>query len=61
VIPQPLEYKVVTISRASNTSALQANSMLVVAMNPWASGYYGDPVKECACSHSMITRYSKHL
>jgi Magnesium chelatase, subunit ChlI len=24
-------------------------------------GYYGDPVKECTCSHSTITRYQKKI
>ena len=26
-------------------------------MNPCPCGYYGDPVQECTCSHSMVSRY----
>jgi magnesium chelatase family protein len=36
VLRQPLEDKVVTISRARGSSTFPANSMLVAAMNPWA-------------------------
>jgi magnesium chelatase family protein len=61
VMRQPLEDKVVTISRASGTLTFPANFMLVAAMNPCACGYYGDPVKECTCSPSTITRYRKRI
>jgi magnesium chelatase family protein len=36
VLRQPLEDKVVTISRARGSNAFPANSMLVGAMSPWA-------------------------
>jgi magnesium chelatase family protein len=61
VMRQPLEDKVVTISRASGTLTFPANFMLVAAMNPCPCGYFGDPVKECTCSPSMITRYRKRI
>jgi len=61
VMRQPLEDKVVTISRASGTLTFPANFMLVAAMNPCPCGYYGDPVKECTCSQMMITRYRKRI
>jgi magnesium chelatase family protein len=61
VLRQPLEDKVVTISRASGTLTFPANFMLIGAMNPCPCGYYGDPVKECTCSPVMISRYSKRL
>ena len=61
VMRQPLEDKIVTISRATGTLTFPANFMLVAAMNPCPCGYYGDPVKECTCSAMMISRYRKRI
>jgi magnesium chelatase family protein len=61
VLRQPLEDKVVTISRAQGSTTFPANFMLVAAMNPCPCGYYGDPVKECTCTASMISRYRKRI
>ncbi len=61
VLRQPLEDKVVTISRAQGSLTFPANFMLVAAMNPCPCGYYGDPIKECTCSSSTITRYKKRI
>jgi len=61
VMRQPLEDKLVTISRATGSLTFPANFMLVAAMNPCPCGYFGDPVKECTCSPSMITRYRKRI
>jgi len=61
VLRQPLEDKVVTISRAQGTITYPANFMLVASMNPCPCGYYGDPVKECSCSASAIARYQKRI
>jgi magnesium chelatase family protein len=61
VLRQPLEDKVVTISRAQGTVTFPANFMLVGAMNPCPWGYAGDPVRECTCSASTIARYQKRL
>jgi magnesium chelatase family protein len=35
--------------------------MLIAAMNPCPCGYFGDPVKECTCSLSMVSRYQKRI
>jgi magnesium chelatase family protein len=35
--------------------------VLIGAMNPCPCGYYGDPVQECTCSHSMVSRYQKRI
>jgi magnesium chelatase family protein len=35
--------------------------MFVAAMNPCPCGYYGDPVHECTCSLSTISRYQKRI
>jgi magnesium chelatase family protein len=58
---QPIEDKIVTISRAQGTLTFPANFMLVGAMNPCPCGYYGDPVHPCTCSLSAITRYQKRI
>ncbi len=58
---QPLEDKVVTISRAQGSVTFPANFMLVAAMNPCPCGYYGDPIKECKCSSGEISRYQKRI
>jgi len=61
VMRQPIEDKVVTISRAQGSLTFPANFQLVAAMNPCPCGYFGDPVKACTCSSSTITRYQKRL
>jgi magnesium chelatase family protein len=61
VLRQPLEDKVVTISRAQGSVTFPANFMLVGAMNPCPCGYYGDPVKPCTCSPVMVSRYQKRI
>ncbi len=61
VLRQPLEDRVVTISRAQGTVTFPANFMLIAAMNPCPCGYAGDPTRECTCSPSAIARYQKRL
>ena len=61
VLRQPLEDKVVTISRAQGTLTFPANFMLVGAMNPCPCGFYGDPVKECTCTPGAVARYKKRI
>jgi len=58
---QPIEDKVVTISRAQGALTFPANFQLVAAMNPCPCGNLGSPVRECTCSHSMVTRYQKRI
>ncbi len=61
VLRQPLEDKIVTISRAQGSLTFPANFQLVAAMNPCPCGYYGDPVKPCTCSAGMVTKYQKRI
>ena len=61
VMRQPIEDKVVTISRAQGSLTFPANFQLVAAMNPCPCGYYGDPVKPCTCSSATVTRYQKRV
>ena len=61
VLRQPLEDKIVTISRAQGSLTFPANFMLIGAMNPCPCGYAGDPEKECTCPPSLVARYQKRL
>lgn len=61
VLRQPLEDRVVTISRASGTLTFPANFTLVAAQNPCPCGYYGDSERQCTCPPSAVTRYSKRV
>ncbi len=61
VMRQPIEDKVVTISRAQGSLTFPANFMLVAAMNPCPCGYYGDMVKACTCAPSTVTKYQKRI
>ena len=58
---QPLEDKVITISRAHGSVTFPANFMLVGAMNPCPCGYYGDPFRQCTCPPSLVSRYQRRI
>lgn len=57
VLRQPLEDRVVTISRAKFSVQYPASFMLVASMNPCPCGYYNHPEKECVCTPSMVQKY----
>ncbi|HRW63980.1 MAG TPA: YifB family Mg chelatase-like AAA ATPase, partial [Bacteroidales bacterium] len=57
VMRQPLEDRVITISRAKFTVEYPASFMLVSSMNPCPCGYYNHPEKECVCSPGNVQRY----
>ena len=61
VMRQPIEDKVVTISRAQGSLTFLANFMLVAAMSPCPCGYYADPMKPCSCAPSTVTKYHKRI
>jgi len=58
---QPLEDKIITISRAQGSVAFPANFILVGAMNPCPCGYYGDPFRQCTCPASLVSRYQRRI
>jgi magnesium chelatase family protein len=58
---QPLEDHQVVIARSTGTLAFPSNFMLLAAMNPCPCGYFGDPVRECTCSMSTVSRYQKRI
>lgn len=57
VMRQPLEDRVITISRAKFTVEYPASFMLVASMNPCPCGYYNHPEKECVCSPGVVQKY----
>jgi magnesium chelatase family protein len=58
---QPLEDRIISISRAGGRVTYPADFMLVATMNPCPCGYYGDPDKECVCTSTQILAYQKRL
>ncbi|MBR6900849.1 MAG: YifB family Mg chelatase-like AAA ATPase [Synergistaceae bacterium] len=57
----PIEDGFINISRASGTVKYPSQVLLVLAANPCACGYYGDPVMKCKCSSLDIERYKRKL
>ena len=58
---QPLEDKVITVSRASGNVTYPANFMLCASMNPCPCGNYGSQDKVCTCSPNQIAKYKAKL
>lgn len=58
---QPLEDKIVTISRASGSLTFPAAFQAIAAMNPCPCGYYGDDTQSCTCSLSAVQRYQQRI
>jgi magnesium chelatase family protein len=63
VMRQPMEDKVITISRAKGSLTLSYNFhfQLVSAMNPCLCGYYGDSLTPCTCAPVVVTKYQKRI
>ena len=57
VLRQPIEDRVVTISRAKFTVEYPASFMLVAAMNPCPCGYYNHPEMDCVCGPGIVQKY----
>jgi len=58
---QPLEDKLVHISRARGSAKFPANFILIAAMNPCPCGYFGTRKKTCVCTPSHIQRYKRKV
>ncbi len=61
VLRQPLEDRVITISRAKFTVDYPASFMLVASMNPCPCGFHNHPEKECLCSPGMVQKYLNRI
>lgn len=58
---QPLEDRVVSISRARGTALFPARFTLVAAMNPCPCGNWGHPEIACVCTPGTLERYRRKL
>ncbi|MDE6513566.1 MAG: YifB family Mg chelatase-like AAA ATPase, partial [Muribaculaceae bacterium] len=61
VMRQPLEDRVINISRARYSVNYPAGFMLVASMNPCPCGYYNHPTKPCTCPPGMVSRYLSRI
>ena len=61
VMRQPLEDRVISISRAKYSVQYPCSFMFVASMNPCPCGYYGDPTHKCVCSPGQIQRYMNRI
>ena len=57
VMRQPIEDRVVTISRARFSVEYPASFMLIAAMNPCPCGYYNHPEMDCVCGPGIVQKY----
>ncbi|HKX73733.1 MAG TPA: YifB family Mg chelatase-like AAA ATPase [Candidatus Saccharimonadales bacterium] len=58
---QPLEDRMIHISRAGHRASYPAGFMLVATQNPCPCGYAGDQARECSCTPVQIMHYRKKL
>jgi len=58
---QPLEDKVVTVSRAQGSLTFPANFTLIASQNPCPCGFFGDIKHQCTCSAHQIAKYQKKI
>lgn len=61
VLRQPLEDRVIKISRVNGTVEYPANFILAAALNPCPCGYYGSNIKPCICSEHDRSKYIHKL
>ena len=58
---QPLEEKIVNISRAQQSVSFPASFLLICALNPCPCGYYGDVLRTCNCPEQVVKQYLSKL
>jgi magnesium chelatase family protein len=54
---QPLEDKVITVTRAGGAITFPADFILCASMNPCPCGNFGSKEKQCTCTPSQIRKY----
>lgn len=58
---QPLEDKVITVTRAGGAVTFPADFILCASMNPCPCGNFGSPEKQCTCTPAQIRRYRSKI
>ena len=61
VMRQPLEDRVISISRAKFAVDYPASFMLIASMNPCPCGYYNHPDRKCLCSPGVVQKYLSRI
>jgi magnesium chelatase family protein len=61
VLRQPLEDRMITISRAKFSIDYPAGFMLVASMNPCPCGNFNNPNKACVCSPEQVRKYLNRI
>lgn len=61
VMRQPLEDRVITISRAKFSIEYPANFMLVASINPCPCGFHNHPEKACVCAPGLVQKYLSRI
>ncbi|PIR82547.1 magnesium chelatase [Candidatus Kaiserbacteria bacterium CG10_big_fil_rev_8_21_14_0_10_59_10] len=56
---EPLEDRVVSVSRAKGSAVFPASFMLVAALNPCPCGYWGSP--RCECMPNVVEKYRRKI
>ena len=57
VLRQPLEDRVIHISRARYAIQYPASFMMVASMNPCPCGFFNHPDKKCSCGNGHVQKY----
>lgn len=58
---QPLEDRIITISRAKYNITMPCSFMLVASMNPCPCGWLHHPTHTCVCTPTQIQRYMNRI
>lgn len=61
VLRQPLEDRMISVSRARYSIDYPASFMLVASMNPCPCGYYNHPTRACVCNPGQVQKYLSRI
>ncbi len=61
MLRQPIEDRVITISRARFTVEYPASFMLIASMNPCPCGFFNHPEKDCVCNSAAVQKYLNRI